>query len=110
MSSDVAGRLAELGIVLPPAVAPVANYVPLKICGSQLFISGQVPIKDGKPGYLGIVGDKITMAQAGEAARVCAINILSQANTALGGDLDRIVQCIRMGIFVAAPPDFTDHP
>lgn len=110
MGSVVAGRLAERGIVLPEAAAPVANYVPFRLSGSQLFISGQVPVEGGTPKYLGIVGDQVEVAQAVQAARLCAINILAQASAALAGDLDRIVACIRLGIFVAATPAFTEHP
>ena len=110
MGSDVAGRLAELGIVLPPAAAPVANYVPFRISGSQLFISGQVPIEGGVPKFLGIVGDNISVDQAGQAARLCAINILAQVSAALGADLERIVACVRLGVFVASTPAFTEHP
>ena len=110
MGSNVADRLTELGIVLPPAVAPVANYVPFRISGNQLFISGQVPIKNGAPQFLGIVGDTIEIDQAVQATRLCAINILAQASAALDGNLDRINVCIRMGIFVAARADFSQHP
>jgi len=110
MSSDIAGRLAELEIVLPVAAAPLANYVPFRLSGSQLFISGQLPLEEGAPKYSGIVGDQVSAGEAAQAARLCAINILAQASTALDGDLERIAACIRLGIFVAATQAFTEHP
>ena len=110
MSSDIAGRLAALGIVLPVAAAPLANYVPFRISGSQLFISGQLPVEGGAPKYSGIVGDQVSTGDAAQAARLCAINILAQASAALDGDLERIAACIRLGIFVAATAAFTEHP
>lgn len=110
MTGKVENRLKEQGIALPEPVAPVANYVPFRISGNQLVISGQVPIEDGKPKYLGVLGtDGMDLETGQAAARLCAVNILSQAKGALG-DLDRITACIRLGVFVAATPDFTQHP
>ncbi len=109
MTGKIESRLEELGVELPSAAAPAANYVPFYISGQQLFISGQLPFIDGGPEYKGKVGAEVDVETAQQAARACATNILAQAKTALG-DLDRIVQFIRLGGFVNATPDFTDHP
>jgi len=104
-------RLEKLGITLGAAPAPAANYVPFVLRGSELFISGQLPMSDGTLQYQGQLNgsgdDEIERGQA--AARLCAVNILSQAKAAIG-DLGRIEQCIKLGGFVAASTDFTDHP
>ena len=107
----VRARLDALGITLPPAVAPVANYVPYRLTGSLLVIAGQLPMQEGKPTYQGVLGsDAITLEEASDAARLCALNVLAQAAAALDGDLDRIAACIRLGVFVAASEDFGEHP
>ena len=104
--SQTAKRLAELGIALPKPAAPVANYVPaVRTTGTapgalpQLWISGQLPLgADGKlaEAHKGKLGPQSTVEGAREAARLCAINVLAQAQAALG-DLDKIVQTIRLG-------------
>lgn len=109
MAGTVETRLQELGIELPTAAAPAANYVPFHVSGGQLFISGQLPLIAGGPDFKGKVGAEIDLETAQQAARACAINILAQAKSALG-DLDRIEQCLKLGGFVNATPDFTDHP
>ena len=84
--------------------------MPYLITGNQLVISGQLPFgKDGLE-YVGKVGDNITVEQAQEAAKLCAINILAQANAALGGDLTRVVRLVRLGGFVNAVDSFTEQP
>lgn len=109
MAGTVETRLRELGIELPSAAAPAANYVPFHVSGGQLFISGQLPIIAGGADFKGKVGAEIDLETAQQAARACAINILAQAKSALG-DLDRIEQCLKLGGFVNAAPDFTNHP
>ncbi len=108
--SAIQERLQSLGITLPTPAAPVANYVPFVISGNQLFISGQLPT--GLDGQIvkGQLGRDATLEQGQQAARLCAINILAQANAALGGDLSRIRRCIKLGGFVASTTDFFDHP
>ena len=106
--SDIASRLAALGLVLPQAAAPVANYVPSVIAGGLLTISGQLPLVGGKLLATGIVGAEVSVADATEAARACFINILAQAAAALG-DLGRVTRIVRLGGFIAATPDFTRH-
>lgn len=109
MTSRVEARLAELGLTLPAAAAPVANYVPWVLSGSLLFVSGQLPMRDGRVAVTGKLGAGLDIARGQEAARLCALMILAQARSATG-DLDRIVRCVELGGFVACTPDFTDHP
>ena len=110
MSGRVAARLKELNLTLPDAPAPVANYVPAVRAGSILYVSGQIPLEGGKPQFVGKLGRDIGIEQGQQAARLCALNVLAQARAALGGDLDRIVRCVRVGGFVNCTPDFTDQP
>ncbi|MDM0033432.1 RidA family protein [Variovorax sp. J22P271] len=103
-------RLAELGITLPTPVAPAASYVAYLRSDDYLFIAGQVPITGGEVKYIGRLGESLSLEEGVAAARLCGINILSQVSAALGGDLDRVVSCIRLGGFVNATPAFTEHP
>ena len=111
MPGKVDARLAELGIVLPSPAAPAANYVPTVRSGNLVFVAGQVTFDaQGKPQFIGKLGREFDVAQGQQAARLCGINILAQMKAALGGDLDRVARCVRVGGFVNAVPDFTDHP
>jgi len=110
MAGQIDKRLSELGISLPTPAAPVANYVPAVVSGNYLYISGQLPMKDGKPSLTGTLGNGPTVEEAADAARQCAINVLAQARAALDGDLDRIVQLVKVVGFVAATPSFGEHP
>lgn len=109
MTGIIEARLAELGITLPEAPNPVANYVPVAIFGNLLFISGQ--ISKGADGKIatGTLGENVEVEAGQAAARLCALNILAQAKAALG-ELDRIVQVMRLTGFVSATAAFTDHP
>jgi enamine deaminase RidA (YjgF/YER057c/UK114 family) len=109
MAGEIEARLKALDLVLPEAKPAIGSYVPFLHLNGQLFISGQLPLKDGKLAAEGKVGAGLDLAQGQAAARACAINILAQAKLALG-DLDRIVQLLRLNGFVNAAPDFTDHP
>ncbi|MCH2132575.1 MAG: RidA family protein [Phycisphaerales bacterium] len=102
--------LDTLGIVLPEAPKPVASYVPAVRAGNLLYISGQVPFRDGSLVFTGPVPSKTSLEEAQEAARICAINALAVARGALDGDLDRVEQIVRLGVFVASDPSFTDQP
>ena len=110
MSGLVAARLAELGIELPQVSAPVANYVPTRRSGNLLIVSGQLPVAPGQTPPTGILGADTSIDDGVAAARQCGLNILAHASAALGGDLDRITAVLRLGIFVASTPTFTDHP
>lgn len=102
-------RLRELGIELPAATKPVANFVPCVQTGSTLFVSGQVTSWNGEYRYLGKVGREVSLEDAREGARICALNILAQAREYLGS-LDRVSRVVMVQGFVNAVPDFTDHP
>jgi enamine deaminase RidA (YjgF/YER057c/UK114 family) len=109
-SSAIERRLEELGLMLPEAAAPVANYVPHTVAGNLLFISGQVPFRDGTIAVTGKLGAGVSVERGREAARQCALNVLAQARAACGGDLGRLKRCLKLGGFVACAPGFTDHP
>jgi enamine deaminase RidA (YjgF/YER057c/UK114 family) len=107
--TNAAQRLADLGIDLPDAPAPVANYVPVVQSGSLLYLSGQISIGPG--GLIkGKLGADLAIDQGVAAARACAINLIVQAKAALGGDLDRIRRIVKLNGFVSCTPDFQDQP
>ncbi len=109
MDGKVEARLASLGIALPEAPVPVANYVPALLAGNLLFISGQISKAADGTVIKGRLGSELTTAQGQEAARASALAILAQAKAALG-DLDRIAQVVKLTGFVAATPEFAEHP
>ena len=109
MSDEINARLTELGITLPQAAAPAANYVPFVISGNQLYISGQLPMENGKVAVTGHLGRNVDVATGQRAAELCAINILAQAQVALGGDLGRITRLIKLNGFVASMPEFGEQ-
>jgi enamine deaminase RidA (YjgF/YER057c/UK114 family) len=102
-------RLAELGILLPVPVAPVANYVPFVISGNLVVISGQIPVRDGKIAYTGKLGDVVSVEIGTQAAQLCFINLLAQLRAACDGDLNRVQQVVRLGGFISCVPEFTQH-
>jgi enamine deaminase RidA (YjgF/YER057c/UK114 family) len=102
-------KVLQLGLTLPVAAAPAANYVPFVQAGSMLFIAGQLPLLDGKQIHAGIVGDTISLEQAHDAARQSGLNILAQIRAA-AGSLDRVKRIVRLGAFVACTADFTKQP
>jgi enamine deaminase RidA (YjgF/YER057c/UK114 family) len=107
--AGIAARLAELGITLPTPMAPLANYVPFVRTGDLVIVSGQVPAVGGRVAITGKLGDAVSVEQGQQAARLCLINVLAQLRVACGGDLDRVVQVVRLGGFIAALPSFTQH-
>jgi enamine deaminase RidA (YjgF/YER057c/UK114 family) len=110
MSTTIEERLQALGLGLPPAAAPAANYVPWQRCGTQVIVAGQLPMQGGKVAVAGRLGAEVDVAQGQEAARLCALNILAQVKAACGGAFPAGLRCLRLGGFVACTPDFTDHP
>lgn len=106
----LAAKLDSLGYALPQVAAPAANYVPFVVNGSQLYISGQIPFLNGQKMNMGRLGESFSIEQGQDAARACALNILAQANAAVGGDWSKIKRCVKLGAFVNCTPDFTDHP
>jgi enamine deaminase RidA (YjgF/YER057c/UK114 family) len=108
MAGRIETRLAELGITLPVPAAPIANYVPFNVSGKLVIVSGQIPLREGKIAYTGKVGATVSMEDGVAAARLCFVNLLAQLNAA-AGDLDRVARVLRLGGFIAAGPDFTQH-
>ena len=110
MAGEIDARLAEIGLEIPQAAAPVANYVGYVVSGNLVFVSGQVTLKDGAPQYIGKLGAEISVEEGREAARLCAVNIIAQLKNACGGDLDRVKRVVKLGGFVNSTPDFTEQP
>ena len=108
MTGRIEQRLAELDITLPAAQQPrVAKIVGARILGNALYVSGMIPQWEGELPWVGKVGREFTVAEGAEAARLSALNVLAQAKLALDGDLDRIVNIIRVGGFVNCLPEVT---
>jgi enamine deaminase RidA (YjgF/YER057c/UK114 family) len=110
MSGKVEQRMADRGIVLPKPMAAVATYVPFVVAGGHVWIAGQGPFLDGKLHYNGRLGENLTVEDGRACARIVGLNVLAQLKAACGGDLDRVVRCVKLGGFVNATPDFTQHP
>jgi len=108
MAGKIEQRLAELGITLPEAPTPQANYVPFRRSGNQVFIAGQVSIA-GDDRVVGKIGDGLEIDDGYRAARICGLNILAQLRAAVGDDIDR-ARAVKLGGFVNATPDFTGPP
>ena len=109
MTGKIDARLTELGVTLPEAPAPAANYVPFVQVGDMLYVSGQ--ISNGPDGLiLGCLGAGMDVAEGAAAAKRCAINLLAQARAACGGDLDRVVRLVKLTGFVNSTADFRDQP
>ena len=109
MTPEISARLADLGLVLPPAPAVAGSYVPFVRTGDLLHVSGQVAADDN--GFiLGKLGDTMDVQQGAAAAQRCALSLLAQVNAALDGDLSRLIRVVKLGGFVNSTPDFTDQP
>jgi len=107
MSESPEERLRKLGIELPTPTTPAANYVPTVIAGGLLFVAGQLPMGPNGLAHTGRLGDGVDIAGGQAAARLCAINLLAHARSALGS-LDRVAQLVKLTGFVAGTADFTD--
>ncbi len=110
MAGNIDARLAELGIEIPTPAVPAANYIPYVVSGNLVYVSGQIPMVGGDIQFVGKVGDDTSVETGQEAARTCALNIIAQVKAACGGDLDRVVRCVKLGGFVNAAAGFTDQP
>ncbi|MEP3889755.1 MAG: RidA family protein [Hellea sp.] len=106
MLDMIENRLKELGLTLPDAAAPVANYVPYVISGNMVFISGQIS-KIGDTLIGGRLGEDLTVEQGQEAAKLSALNLIAQMKAACGGDLSRVARIVKLGGFVQALPTAT---
>jgi len=102
-------RLAELGIILPPAPKPVASYIPVKVVGDLAWVAAQIPMQDGAVTVAGKVGGEVTIDDANAGARRCALQALAALQAALG-TLDRVKGIVKLDVFVASATGFTDHP
>jgi enamine deaminase RidA (YjgF/YER057c/UK114 family) len=109
MAGSVEKKLSELGIVLAPPAAPVANYVSYVRTGNLLTVSGQICLDDGKLVAKGQLGAGVSVEDGQKAARACAINLLAQVKAAVG-DLDKVARVVRLGGFVNSTPGFLDGP
>ncbi len=107
---DIEARLAKLGLALPAAPAPAANYVPFTIAKGLVFIAGQAPVRDGKYAFTGRVGAEVTVEDAQAAARLCGLNILAQVKAAVGGDWSRVARCVRICGYISSAPGFYEQP
>jgi len=109
MSNAFETRLRDLGITLPDAPAPAANYVPYVIAGDLVYVSGQ--ISNGPDGLImGRLGENMDVAAGAAAAKACALSLIAQLKSACDGDLSRLVQVVKLGGFVNSTADFTDQP
>ena len=109
MAGKIDARLKDLGISLPDAPAPAANYVPYVQTGNLVFVSGQ--ISQGPDGLIkGRLGADMDVAAGTAAARRCGLSLIAQAKAALGGDLDRVARVVKLTGFVNSTPEFTDQP
>lgn len=107
--SEVEKRLERMGIALPGLAAPVAAYVPFVAANGLVFISGQLPMKEGRLVAKGIVGHDVSLDEAQAAARQCAINAMAALKSAADGNIDRIVRIVKLEGYVASAPSFTDQ-
>jgi enamine deaminase RidA (YjgF/YER057c/UK114 family) len=105
---DAYAKLAELGLTLPQVVPPVAAYLPAVQTGNYVYVSGQVPMVDGKLPMTGKVGAEVTAEQGAELARICALNVLAAIEALVG--LGRLVKIVKVTGFVASAPGFTGQP
>jgi len=108
MTDTIDAKLAELGLILPAAAAPVAAYVPVVIAGGLAHVSGQLPFVDGKL-VTGRLGEDVSLEAGTEAAKACGLMILAQLKAALGS-LDRIERIVKLGAFINSTATFTDQP
>ena len=108
MGDTIQKRLAALGLSLPAASAPAANYVPYARSGRLLLTAGQLPFADGKLAATGLLGRDLDTAAGAEAAKHCALNVLAQLQAA-AGDLEKIERLVKITVFVASAPDFAEQ-
>lgn len=106
MSDSLRHRVQALGLTLPPPSQPIANYINHVVSQNQLFMSGQIPLIDGKPAYVGRLGESLSEEDGVQAAELAALGLLAQLSDALGDDLSRLVRILRLGVFIASSSEF----
>ena len=107
--SEILRRLADLGLELPAVTAPVASYVPVTEAGGLAFVSGQIPMEDGRHVFPGTLGDDVTVAEGQQAAARAALQAISNLRASLGS-LDRVRRVVQVTVYIAAVPGFLEHP
>jgi enamine deaminase RidA (YjgF/YER057c/UK114 family) len=110
MTDSIEKNLTSLGIVLPQAATPAANYVPYVISGKKISVAGQIPFWNGELRGFGKVGRDMTTEDAAKIARICGLNLIAQVKKACGGDLEKITRVVKLGGFVNCTEQFCDHP
>lgn len=110
MPGQIDARLEAAGIELPTAPAPQGNYVPYVVSGNLVFLAGQIALVEGELKLPGVVGQDLSIEEGQQSARLCAINLIAQLKAACGGDLDRVVRCVKVGGFVTCAAGFSDQP
>ena len=108
--TDIIKNLEELDIILPQASKPVANYSPYVITEKLIYVSGQIPLKEGDLIYKGKVGKDLNIEDAKKASAICLINTIAVLNDATKGNLDNIKSCIKINVFINSTDDFYDQP
>jgi enamine deaminase RidA (YjgF/YER057c/UK114 family) len=106
MSDSLRQRVQALGLTLPTPSQPAANYINYVISANQLFVSGQIPLVEGKPAYVGRLGESLSDEEGTQAAELAALGLLGQLSHALGDDLSRLVRTVRLGVFIASSGGF----
>lgn len=106
MNDSLRQRVQTLGLTLPTPSQPAANYINYVISQNQLFVSGQIPLVDGNPAYIGRLGESLSNEEGAQAAELAALGLLGQLSEALGDDLSRLVRTQRLGVFIASRADF----
>ena len=107
---NIDDRLAALGLPLPPPTPPAANYEPALVARGLVFVSGQGPFRGNKAVFTGRVGAEVTLDVGRQAARLCALNVLSQVNEVVRGDWSRVRRCVRVTGYVSSAPNFFEQP
>ena len=110
MSETITQKLNEIGFSLGKPILPIANYVQTKTLGSTLYISGQLPIKDGVPIYKGKIGEDLDTQTGIKAAELCMLNILNQLIFAVDDKISRIKSCVKLEVFINCKNNFERHP
>ena len=108
--NNIVKSLLDLNIVLPEPTKPVANYSPYTICENLIYVSGQIPFKNGNIVYKGKVGRDISTQEAINASEVCLLNTLSVLNRATRNNLNKIISCIKISVFINSTSDFFEQP
>jgi enamine deaminase RidA (YjgF/YER057c/UK114 family) len=110
MSGKIDVHLKQIGIEIPATGTAAGNYANFVISGNLAYIAGSVPIENGERKFIGKVGREFSIEQGQQAAELAALNMLARLKQACGGDLDRVVRCVRLTGYVNAPDDFTEQP